>query len=274
MTEVASIVLCAGEGRRLRPITERLPKALCTVANVSLVRWALESPVGRGLRTAINAHHHADRVVEHVHGLEVTVSVETPVALGTAGAIAQLAGWLDGAHAMVHNADAWIPDPPGDFVSGWDDTRPRLLVRRTDGPSDFGPFRFLGLSLLPQADVARLRPEPSGLYEVVWGAAWRRGGLDLVEHDGIAFDVGTAERLLAANLTAGEGTSFVHPSADVRARLHSSVALPGALVPEQDDLSFRVCGPGSLAVSCDPEVVAQEIARGRGQHAGTAPGRA
>lgn len=274
MTEVASIVLCAGEGRRLRPITEHLPKALCTVANVSLVRWALESPAGRGLRTAVNAHHHAEQVVEHVRDLEVTVSVETPAALGTAGAIAQLAGWLGGAHAMVHNADAWIPDPPDDFVTGWDGARPRLLVRRTDGASDFGPFRFLGLSLLPQADVARLRAEPSGLYEVVWGEAWRRGELDLVEHDGIAFDVGTAERLLAANLTAGGGTSFVHPSADVRARLRSSVALPGAVVPEQDDLSYRVCGPGTLNVACDPEVVAQEVARGRGERAGTAPGSA
>lgn len=272
MTEVASIVLCAGEGRRLRPITEHLPKALCTVANVSLVRWALEGPAGRGLRTAINAHHHAEQVVEHVRDLDVTVSVEAPEALGTAGAIAQLAGWLDGAHAMVHNADAWIPEPPGDFVTGWDGTRPRLLVRRTDGASDFGPFRFLGLSLLPQPEVARLRAEPSGLYEVVWREAWRRGELDLVEHDGIAFDVGTAERLLAANLAAGDGTSFVHPSADVRARLHSCVALPGAVVREQDDLSFRVCGPGTLSVSCDPEVVAQEIARGRGERAGTAPG--
>ncbi len=263
MTEVASIVLCAGEGRRLRPITERLPKALCTVANVSLVRWALDSPAAKGLRAAINAHHHADQIVEHVRDLEVTVSVETPVALGTAGAVAQLSGWLDGAHALVHNADAWIPDPPDDFVTAWDGTRPRLLVRRTGAASDFGPFRFLGLSLLPQPDVARLRAEPSGLYEVVWREAWERGELDLVEHEGIAFDVGTAERLLAANLTAGDGTSFVHPSADVRARLSSCVALPGAVVPEQDELSYCVCGPGALRVSCDPAVVAQEMARGR-----------
>ena len=110
--------------------------------------------------------------------------------------------------------------------------------------------------------MARLRAEPSGLYEVVWGEAWRRGELDLVEHDGIAFDVGTPERLLAANLTAGGGTSFVHPSADVRARLRSSVALPGALVPEQRPVLHGL-RPRHPERSCDPEVVAQEIATRR-----------
>lgn len=264
MNEVASIVLCAGEGRRLRPITERIPKALCTVANVSLVRWALDSPVASGLRSALNAHHHAEQVVEHVRDLGVTLSIEQPEALGTAGAIAKLAPWLSGAHALIHNADAWIPDPPEDFVTAWDGTRPRLLVRRTDHPSDFGPFKFLGLSLLPHAAIERLRAVPTGLYEVVWRDAWQRGELDLVEHEGVAFDVGTPERLLAANLTAGGGRSYVHPTARVSARLNLCVALPGALVPEQDDLSFCVLGPGTLRVSCDQEVVRKERVLGRG----------
>jgi CTP:molybdopterin cytidylyltransferase MocA len=265
MTDVAAIVLCAGEGRRLRPLTGHLPKALCTVANVSLVRWALDSPVAKDLRHAVNAHHHADQVVEHVRDLDVTVSVEQPEALGTAGAIAQLAPWLDGAHALVQNADAWIPEPPADFVTGWDGTRPRLLVRRTREPSDFGPFTFLGLSLLPHSDVVRLRPEPTGLYEVVWGEAWRKGELDLVEHEGVAFDVGTPERLLAANLTAGAGRSFVHPSAEVSATLESCVALPGARVPEHDAFTFCVFGPGAVRVCCDQAVVREEMAAGRGQ---------
>jgi NDP-sugar pyrophosphorylase family protein len=265
MTEVASIVLCAGEGRRLRPITERLPKALCTVADVSLARWALDTPAAAGLRRAVNVHHLGGQVAEHVRDLDVFVSVETPEALGTAGAVAQLAPWLDGAHALVHNADAWIPEPPADFVSGWDGTRPRLLVRRVEGPSDFGSCRFLGVSLLPHADVVRLKAEPTGLYEVVWREAWERGELELVEHSGTAFDVGTPERLLAANLAAGDGRSFVHPTADVRAPLRASLALPGAVVPEQDELAWCVCGPGELVVRCEPEVVARELAAGLGQ---------
>ncbi len=263
MTEVASIVLCAGEGRRLRPITERLPKALCTVANTSLARWALDSPVAAGMRRAVNAHHHADQVVAQVADLDVHVNVEQPEALGTAGAVAALAQWLDGAHALVHNADAWVPEPPADFVTGWDGERPRLLVRRARGVADFGSWRFVGVSLLPAAHVARLRAEPSGLYEVVWGAAWERNELDLVEQRGAAFDVGTPERLLAANLVAGAGRSFVHPTADVRAPLRASVALPGAVVPEGADADHCVLGPGDLRVRCDPELVAREMAEGR-----------
>ena len=265
MTEVASLVLCAGEGRRLRPITEHLPKALCTVANVSLARWALESPIAEGLRRAVNVHHHAAQVAEHVRDLDVFVSVEVPQALGTAGAVAHVAGWLAGAHVLVHNADAWVPEPPEDFVTGWDGARPRLLVRRTGGESDFGPFRFLGLSLLPHADVVRLKPEPTGLYEVLWRDAWERGELELVEHAGVAFDVGTPERLLAVNLAAGDGQSFVHPTADVRAPLRASVALPGAVVPEQDELAYCVCGPGDLLLRCDPDLVEHELAVGRGE---------
>jgi MurNAc alpha-1-phosphate uridylyltransferase len=270
--EIASIVLCAGEGRRLRPVTDHLPKALCTVADVSLVRWALDSPVARGLRHAVNAHHHVEQLVAHLSGLDVHVSVEQPVALGTAGAVARLAPWLDGAHALVQNADAWVPEPPEDFVTGWDGRHPRLLVRDTGAQSDFGTFHFLGLSLLPAAAVETLRPEPSGLYEVVWGEAWRRGELELVEHDGVAFDVGTPERLLAANLVAGHGRSFVHPTARAEAPLRSSVVLPGAEVAQRDELAFCVCGPGGVRVQCDADVVRREMALGAGVRHGGAPG--
>lgn len=264
MSEIASVVLCAGAGTRLRPVTERLPKALCTVANTSLLRWALDAPLARGLRRAVNAHHHDAQVVEHVRDLDVHVSLEQPQALGTAGALAALRPWLDGAAALVHNADAWVPDPPAGLVSGWDGERPRLLVRRTSGRSDFGPHRFLGVSLLPAADVARLRPEPSGLYEVMWAQAWAEGRLELVEHDGVAFDVGTAARLLAANLAAGDGRSFVHPTAVVTPALERCVALPGAVVTGSAPVAWSVLGPGELAVACDPDEVLAELAVGRG----------
>lgn len=244
-------------------MTDRLPKALCTVADKALVDWALDAPVAAGMRRAVNAHHLADQVVGHLRGRAVHLNVEQPVALGTAGALAALRPWLDGADVLVQNADAWIPDPPHDFVAGWDRARPRLLVRRTGADADFGTARFLGLSLLPAALVARLRAVPSGLYEVVWREAWEAGGLDLVEHHGVAFDVGTPARLLAANLCAGDGRSFVHPTADVQAPLTSSVALPGAVVPPGPGVRFTVVGPGELRGSCDPALVREELAVGR-----------
>jgi NDP-sugar pyrophosphorylase family protein len=265
VNEVALVVLCAGEGTRLRPVTERLPKALCTVGNRALVDWALANPVADGLRKAVNAHHLAAQLVDHVRGRDVHVSVESPVALGTAGALARLSPWLAGADVLVQNADAWVPAPPPDFVTGWDGRRPRLLVRRTGSAADFGDARFLGLSLLPHTDVVRLRPEPTGLYEVVWRDAWERGDLDLVEHEGVAFDVGTPERLLAANLVVGAGRTFVHPGARVDADLDSCVVLPEAVVTGPGTHRWSVCGPGTLTVPCDPDAVRREMAAGRGR---------
>lgn len=49
----------------------------------------------------------------------------------------------------------------------------------------------------------------------------------------------------------------------MRTRLVSSVALPGAVVPEGPEVRFSVCGPGDLRVPCDPAFVRDELARGR-----------
>ena len=47
--DVAAVILAAGEGRRLRPLTDRLPKALCPVGNTALLDLALERVAGFGL---------------------------------------------------------------------------------------------------------------------------------------------------------------------------------------------------------------------------------
>src|SRR3546814_20016201 len=52
--------------------------------------------------------------------------------LGTAGALGQLRGWLDGRAALVVNGDAWCPGALDDFVAGWDGERVRLLLAGDD----------------------------------------------------------------------------------------------------------------------------------------------
>ena len=65
MTPVG-VVLAAGEGRRLRPLTELRPKALCPVDNVPLLDRALAAvaPYADGL--AVNVHHHRDAMLAHL----------------------------------------------------------------------------------------------------------------------------------------------------------------------------------------------------------------
>ena len=92
---LAALVLAAGAGKRLRPLTLLRPKPLCPVAATTPLDLALDrvTPYVPPGSTAVNAHHLADQIVAHV-GDRAHVSVEAPVALGTAGAVGALRGWL------------------------------------------------------------------------------------------------------------------------------------------------------------------------------------
>ncbi len=106
------VVLAAGAGTRLRPLTELRPKALCPVGNRPLVDWALDRVAPHVSRTAVNVHHHREQLLAHLSGREVHVSVEEPVALGTAGALGRLRDWVAGAAVLLTNADSWSPAHP------------------------------------------------------------------------------------------------------------------------------------------------------------------
>lgn len=229
MDAPAAVVLAAGSGTRLRPLTHFRPKALCPVGGRPLVDHAIDrvAPLVSGV--AVNVTHGAAQMRAHLDG-RVHLSVERPVALGTAGAIGQLRGWLDGRDALVANADAWQHDGLDALVRGWDGRRPRLLVVHDPERGDFGPWRFAGTSLLPWAVARSLAAEPSGLYESCWRAARQRGELDLVAMDGPFTDCGTPADYLAANLEASGGASVVGAGAVVDGEVVRSVVWPGGRV--------------------------------------------
>lgn len=218
---LAGVVLAAGAGRRLLPLTRLRPKALCPVGTRPLVDHAIDRilPVVAGLEAvAVNLHHGAAQLDAHLPEA-VHRSFEVPLALGTAGALGALKGWLDGRDVVVTNADAWFGPPPdlAGFVAGWDRERVRLLCVADPGRGDFGGHRYCGVALLPHAVVAGLVAEPSGLYEVSWRAEAAAGRLDLVDHAGPFVDCGTPADYLAANLAASGGRSVVDPRARVGA---------------------------------------------------------
>jgi N-acetyl-alpha-D-muramate 1-phosphate uridylyltransferase len=252
MADIVGVVLAAGLGTRLRPLTEVLPKALCPVANEPLVDGAL-----RRLRTigiseaAVNVHHHRGRMVDHLAPLGVHVSVEEDEPLGTAGALGQLRGWIAGRPTIVHNADAWFAGDLGAFVDGWDGERVRLLtVPARPGLADFDDRTFAGVSLLPWWAVAPLEAVPSGLWEVSWREATEQGRVDLADLDGPWFDTGTPANYLAANLAANGGASVIAPDAtvDPSATVVRSVVWPGAVVGPGEHLVERIRAPGGITV--------------------------
>jgi molybdopterin-guanine dinucleotide biosynthesis protein A len=233
---LAALVLAAGEGRRLRPLTTLRPKPLCPVGETTLLDLALArvATVVRPEATAVNAHHLAAQVVAAV-GNRAHLSVEQPEALGTAGAVGALRAWLDGRDVLITNADVCFDAEPDlrELVAGWDRTRPRLLVVRDPARADFdGGLRFAGVSLLPAATAAALQPVPSGLYEVVW----RHAELDLVETAARYVDCADPPSYLAANLMRSGGPSVIGAGAVVEGAVERCVVWPGATVHRGEHL--------------------------------------
>ena len=234
---VCAVVLAAGAGTRLWPLTSLRPKALCPVGNVPLLDRALTLVAGLGLvgadQVAVNAHHLAEQIVTAV-GARARVSIEEPEALGTAGALGLLSDWIAGRDVLVVNADAYLGGPlPAGFVSGWSGARPRLLVVPAgEKRRDFADWRFAGVSLLPATDAARLRAEPTGLYEVVWRDAWAAGLLELEPFGGVFVDCGTPADYLAANLHAAAqpGAGMIAGDAKITGEAIDSVVGSGAVV--------------------------------------------
>ena len=191
-----AIVLAAGEGRRLWPVTAVTPKPLVPFFGRPLMDWAVDTLVACGVtRIAVNAFHLADAVTARVDVLaarlprvDFFVSRE-PALLGTGGAVRHLRSWLTpDAPFFVLNSDAVFAASPAVLAEAVDatDSDAALLVTRdgslaserrlvsdhgrwsalVEGASDPAVpdrFAFCGLTLADAGLPARLPDGPSCL---------------------------------------------------------------------------------------------------------------
>ena len=231
------MILAAGMGTRLRPLTLSTPKALCPVGNVPLIDLAIASVRPFAADVAVNVHHLPDAVRSHLAGTDVHVSDETGLLLRSGGALGHLRRWIDGRAVLVRNSDAYLTGTLHRLLEGWDGRRPRLLGIRRPGPSDFGDIEYVGACLIPADVAAALPDEPAGLYDQVWVPAWARGELDLVLTDGEFVDCGTPRDYLRANMIANGGRSVVGAGAQVLGRLDRVVVWPDGHVGPDERLS-------------------------------------
>jgi MurNAc alpha-1-phosphate uridylyltransferase len=244
VADLCAVVLAAGEGRRLRPLTALRPKALCPVGNVPLLERAVARLAGLGLAgpdlVAVNACYLGDQVVAQVGG-RAHLSVEPGDPLGTAGGLGNLRGWIGGRGVLVGNADAYLADParpPGPDIAalldGWDGETVRLLGQPVagpgPGPGGFSGHRFAGFSLLPWRWVRDLPAAKAELVRAVWRPAEAAGELDVVGYPGVYLDTGTPADYLAANLHAAGGRALIDPAATVTGIVEESVVGAGATV--------------------------------------------
>ncbi len=199
---------------------------------------------------SVNLCHGRDALAAHLratYGDVVHQSVEAPVALGTAGAVAQLRPWLNGRGALVVNGDTWCPAPLADLVEGWDGTTVRVLV------SPEAPLHArsgIVASLLPWSEIVALPLRPSGLWEVLWRDRLAEGRLESVGWPGSFVDCATAADYLRANLAALDAAGvdrLVDPTATVTPQGRvgpGSVVGAGAVVA--GSIESTVLWPGAV----------------------------
>jgi MurNAc alpha-1-phosphate uridylyltransferase len=218
------MVLAAGLGLRMRPITEHIPKPLVRIAGRTMLDRALDHVTAAGVtEIVVNTHWLAERIREHLGGRPgITLSHEDEL-LETGGGVAKALPHLGDQPFYVVNSDIiWtdggISPALGRLAEAWDDSRmdALLLLQRTatamgyDGrgdffldssgvprrpkPSEVAPLLFSGVQIL---SPRLFRDAPSGKFSlnVLYDRALEDGRLFGIVHDGRWYHVGTPEAL-------------------------------------------------------------------------------
>ena len=124
------MLLAAGLGTRLRPLTVSIPKPLVPVAGVKLIDRVIDNAQAEGAtRFVINIHHHPDQMLAHMEtlraqGLNIAVSDERETLLDTGGGVRKALPLLEDDPILVMNTDAF-------WIAGADRPIARMLERMT-----------------------------------------------------------------------------------------------------------------------------------------------
>ena len=235
-----AMVLAAGRGTRMRPLTEHTPKPLLPLGGKPLLDHALNRLHEAGVETVVvNAFWQSDRLASHLErrtaaGLPPhTILRREEVLLETGGGVRAALDLLGDTPFYVVNGDAfWVDGPRPALVriaeAFGDDVDGVLLVHRTFqvhaevGFGDFNldkwgrlrrraerevvPFIYAGVQLI-RPELLAETPEGSFSMNLAWDRAMQRGRLRAVVHDGLWFhlstppDLAEAESVLQARLT-------------------------------------------------------------------------
>jgi N-acetyl-alpha-D-muramate 1-phosphate uridylyltransferase len=216
-----AMVMAAGLGKRMRPLTDARPKPLVEVAGKPLIDYSLDAMAEAGIsRAVVNVHYLADMLEAHLAarhgGPKIAVSDERELLLETGGGMVKAQGllpdpffclnsdniWTDGAvntfHALsaawnaqemdalllvVPHAQAGNYHGAGDFKL---DPQGRISRRGSDATA---PYIYTGIQLVSQR---LLRDAPEGPFStnVLWERAIGEGRLFGLVHQGKWFEVG------------------------------------------------------------------------------------
>jgi mannose-1-phosphate guanylyltransferase len=269
---VIAVVLVGGFGTRLRPLTNRTPKAMLPVANRPFLERQLEHLASHGVDRVILACGYRPDALRAHFGDRVQYVVEDDP-LGTAGAIAHAARGISETFVACN----------GDVLTDLDLTalvalhrergaRLTLALHPVDDPSRYGVVETSGDGAVtrfvekPPPGGAGANTINAGTYviepEVLAGVSPGRAvsiehevfpaligrGLYALVHPGRWIDIGTPQSYLAANVELTPPEGLVDPSARIEAgaRITRSVVGPGAHVGAGAAVSGSVLLPGAV----------------------------
>ncbi len=219
------MILAAGRGERMRPLTDKLPKPMLEVGGHRLIEYHLAALAALGVReVVINLSWHGERIREALgdgasHGVAIRYSEEGPEPLGTAGGIVAALPLLGTGPFIVLNGDVWTDFDLRNLRAPTDALAHLVLIDNpehhpggdyglgTGGRADAGGDRltYSGISMLNPELFAGIGPGFLALKPLL-DAALAAGRLTAQRHGGAWRDVGTPARLAAldAELRLGQ----------------------------------------------------------------------
>jgi MurNAc alpha-1-phosphate uridylyltransferase len=229
VTPTKAMVLAAGLGLRMRPLTERMPKPLVPVAGRALLDHVLDKLGDAGVSEAIvNVHYLPDQIIDHVAARakpHVTISDERNQVLGTGGGVVKALPLLGQAPFFLVNADTmWIDGVRPNLArlaEAFDPARMDILLLMApttssigyDGSGDYAmladgalrkrrehqvvPFVYAGAAIMSPALFAKA---PKGEFSLtrMFDSANEQERLFGLRLDGVWMHVGTPDAVQAA----------------------------------------------------------------------------
>jgi MurNAc alpha-1-phosphate uridylyltransferase len=233
-----AMVMAAGLGKRMRPLTATRPKPLVEVAGRTLLDHVFDRLRAGGVKRAVvNVHYLADALEAHlknrVKGIDVVISDERGRLMETGGGIVQARDLIGDKPFLVVNSDNLWLDGPSDAIrmlaARWDDATmdalllmvPLARAHNHGGHGDFSlspegritgrrkpgrvaPFVYTGVQILSPRVIADW-PEGPFSTMLFWERAIAAGRAFGLVHQGLWFDVGTPQAIAATEALIADG---------------------------------------------------------------------
>lgn len=238
MSKLASdtaMIMAAGLGKRMRPLTASQPKPMVRVAGKPLIDHALDRLGAAGItRAVVNVHYFADVLEAHLverTAPTVTISDERAQLLETGGGLVKAQHLLPDPFFCLNSDNLWLDGPKNAFAdlsAHWDPARmdALLLLVPHKGASNFAgkgdfhmnshgqlsrrrsgyvaPYIYTGIQLVAKR---LLRDAPTGPFStnILWDRAIEEERLFGVAFTGLWFEVGTPASIRPTELALADG---------------------------------------------------------------------